>query len=157
MARTTPATAALSRIGKPYTLHVYDYDPGDERVGLQAARALGEAPCRVLKTLMTRVDGQPVCVVLPSDREVSMKALARVMGGRVAEMMKPADAERLTGFKVGGISPFGQKRACPVVLEASTVTEPHVFLNGGARGLQIRMAPADLAEALGARLGEVVA
>ena len=157
MARTTPATAALSRTGKPFTLHAYDYEPGDERVGLQAARALGEDPCRVLKTLMTRVDGQPICVVLPSDREVSMKALARVMGGRAAEMMKPADAERLTGFKVGGISPFGQKRACPVVLEAAAIEQPHVFLNGGARGLQIRMAPVDLDEALGARLAEVVA
>ena len=72
--------------------------------------ALGEAPQRVLKTLMALVDGKPVVVVVPSHHEVSMKKLAHALGGKSAEMMKPADAERLSGYKVGGISPFGQAR-----------------------------------------------
>lgn len=110
MAKTTPATLALSRGGVAFTTVNYDYDAGAERVGLQAAEALGVEPHRVLKTLMAEVDGKPVCVVVPSDREVSMKKLAAAFAGKSATMMKPADAERLTGYKVGGISPFGQKR-----------------------------------------------
>ncbi len=109
MSKTTRATQVLAKAGVSFTVHSYDYDPNAERVGLQAAEALGEAPHRVLKTLMAEVDGKPVCVVVPSDHEVSMKKLAGAFGGKSANMMKPADAERLTGYHVGGISPFGQK------------------------------------------------
>jgi Cys-tRNA(Pro)/Cys-tRNA(Cys) deacylase len=144
MARETPATRALTAAGKPFTLHAYDYDSGADSVGLQAAEALGEPPSRVLKTLMAEVDGRPVCAVLPSDRTVSMKRLAAAAGGKAAKMMAPAAAERLTGYKVGGISPFGQRRAVPTLVEASALEEPYVFVNGGQRGLQIRLLPADL-------------
>ena len=109
MSKTTAATATLTKVGVHFTLHTYDYDAAAEHVGLQAAHALGVEPRRVLKTLMTRVDGQAVCVVLPSDSEVSMKMLAAAFGGKTAEMMRPTDAERLTGYHVGGISPFGQR------------------------------------------------
>lgn len=109
MSKTTRATQTLSKAGVAFSVHTYDYDPNAERVGLQAAEALGEDPSRVLKTLMAEVDGKPVCCVVPSDREVSMKKLAAAFGGKSAAMMKPADAERLTGYHVGGISPFGQK------------------------------------------------
>ena len=102
-----------------FTLHTYDYDPDAERIGLQAAEALGVAPERMLKTLMAEVDGKPVCVVVPSDREVSMKKLAAAFGGKSAKMMRPPDAERLTGYHVGGISPFGQKKRVPVAIEES--------------------------------------
>ena len=141
MSKTTRATQVLTKAGAVFTVHAYDYDPGADRIGLQAADALGEDPCRVLKTLMAEVDGKPVCVVLASDREVAMKKLAAAVGGKAASMMKPADAERLTGYHVGGISPFGQKRAVPVVIDAAALEETAVYLNGGQRGLQIRLDP----------------
>jgi Cys-tRNA(Pro)/Cys-tRNA(Cys) deacylase len=104
---------------------------------------------------MARLDGQPVCVIVPSDREVSMKKLAAALGGKSAEMMAPADAERLTGYKVGGISPFGQTRRVPVLLEAGALAHELVYLNGGQRGLQVRMAPSDIVRVLAARTASV--
>ncbi len=147
MARTTPATLALDKAGVAYELHTYDYDPDAPRVGLQAAESLGVAPERVLKTLMTLVDGKPVCAVLASDQEVAMKKLAAAAGGKSATMMKPADAERLTGYRVGGVSPFGQKRQVPTFVDAPAMTHSRVLVNGGQRGLQVELAPADLVAA----------
>lgn len=155
MARTTPATLALDRLGVPYELAVYDYDPSAPRVGLHAAESLGVEPARVLKTLMTEVDGRPVCAVLASDREVSMKRLAAAIGGKSAAMMAPSAAERITGYKVGGVSPFGQKRKAPVVVDAAALGHAQVFVNGGQRGLQARLAPQDLVEALGATVADI--
>jgi Cys-tRNA(Pro)/Cys-tRNA(Cys) deacylase len=157
MARTTRATQFLAAAGVRFTVHTYDYDPGAERVGLQAAEALGEAPHRVLKTLVAEVDGKPVCVVVPSDREVSMKKLAAAFGGRAANMMKPADAERLTGYVVGGISPFGQKKAVPTAIEEASLPEALVYVNGGQRGLQVRLDPKDALQALKAKAAALVA
>ncbi|ABC89106.1 hypothetical conserved protein [Rhizobium etli CFN 42] len=148
MSKTTRATQVLSQSGVAFTIHTYDYDPGAERVGLQAAEALGEAPQRVLKTLMAEVDGRPVCVVVPSDREVSMKKLASAFSGKSARMMKPADAERLTGYHVGGISPFGQRKAVPTAIEETALAEALVYINGGQRGLQVRLDPKDALKAL---------
>lgn len=150
MSKATPATLALDRAGVAYTLATYDYDPGGERVGLQAAEALGAPPSEVLKTLMVKADGKPACVILASDREVSMKRLAAALDAKSAEMMKPADAERLTGYRVGGVSPFGQKRSVPTVIDADAAALPAAFVNAGQRGLQARLAPADLVRALGA-------
>ncbi|HEY8616963.1 Cys-tRNA(Pro) deacylase [Phenylobacterium sp.] len=155
MSRTTPATLALDRAGVAYELATYDYDPKAERVGLQAADALGAPPGEVLKTLMVKVDGRPACVVLASDREVSMKKLAAALGGKSAEMMKPADAERLTGYRVGGVSPFGQKRAVPTIVDAPAAALPQAYVNGGQRGLQVRLAPADLVRLAGAQVAPV--
>ncbi|MET0292154.1 MAG: Cys-tRNA(Pro) deacylase [Steroidobacteraceae bacterium] len=156
MSAATRATQALKKAGANFTTHTYDYDPAADRVGLQAAEALGESPARVLKTLMARVDGKPACVIVPSDCEVSMKKLAAVLGGKSAEMMKPTDAERLTGYKVGGISPFGQMRPAPVALEVSALEHDLVYLNGGQRGLQVRLDPRDLATLLSAVVAPVV-
>ena len=155
MSKTTPATLALDKAGVAYTLATYDYDPNAERVGLQAAEALGVAPGEVLKTLMVQADGRPACVVLASDREVSMKRLAAALGAKSAEMMKPADAERITGYRVGGVSPFGQKKAVPTVIDAAAAALPEAFVNGGQRGLQVRLAPADLVRVLEARVAPV--
>ncbi|APG83094.1 Cys-tRNA(Pro)/Cys-tRNA(Cys) deacylase YbaK [Sinorhizobium americanum CCGM7] len=155
MSRTTRATQTLARAGISFTVHSYEYDPGAERVGLQAADALGEDPSRVLKTLMAEVDGKPACCIVPSDREVSMKKLAAAFGGKSANMMKPADAERLTGYHVGGISPFGQKKLVPTAIEQAALGEALVFINGGQRGLQLRLAPKDaqaVLKAIGAPL-----
>jgi len=141
MSKTTRATQALSRLGVAFTLHEYDYDPNADSIGMQAAEALGVAPARMLKTLMAEVDGRPVCVVVPSDREVSMKKCAAAFGGKSAKMMRPADAERLTGYHVGGISPFGQKKRVPVAIERAALAQTTVYLNGGQRGLQIELDP----------------
>ncbi|UFS74091.1 Cys-tRNA(Pro) deacylase [Tardiphaga sp. 37S4] len=141
MSKTTRATQTLSKLGAAFTLHTYDYDPDAESIGLQAAEALGIAPQRMLKTLMAEVDGKPVCVVVPSDKEVSMKKLAGAFHGKSAKMMRPADAERMTGYHVGGISPFGQKKRVPVAIEQAALSENTVYLNGGQRGLQIEIAP----------------
>jgi Cys-tRNA(Pro)/Cys-tRNA(Cys) deacylase len=157
MSKTTRATQVLSQARIPFTVHGYDYDPNAERIGLQAAEALGEAPHKVLKTLMAEVDGRPVCVVVPSDREVSMKKLASAFGGKAASMMKPADAERLTGYHVGGISPFGQKKPVPTAIEAAAMGEAYVFVNGGQRGLQLRLDPKDAAAVLKASAVPLVA
>lgn len=157
MSKATRATKALEQAGVAFTVHSYDYDPGADKVGLQAAEALGEPPQRVLKTLMALVDAKPVCVIVPSDREVSMKKLSAAFGGKSAQMMKPPEAERLTGYKVGGISPFGQMRRIPTALEEQALAHELVYLNGGQRGLQLRMRPADLVAALNAVVAPVVA
>src|SRR6201996_5460164 len=157
MSKTTRATLALTQLGISFTLHSYDYDPDAESIGLQAAEALGVQPDGVLKTLMAEVDGKPVCVVVPSDKEVSMKKLAAAFGGKAAKMMRPTDAERLTGYHVGGISPFGQKKRVPTAIEEAALTQARVYLNGGQRGLQINLDPNDACKALGAIVAQLTA
>jgi Cys-tRNA(Pro)/Cys-tRNA(Cys) deacylase len=157
MSKATRATKALEQAGVVFTVHTYDYDPDADSVGLQAAEALGESPERVLKTLMTLVDGRPACVIVPSDREVSMKKLAAAFGGKSAQMMKPADAERATGYKVGGISPFGQMRPVRTAIEQQAMAHDLVYINGGNRGLQVRLRPGDAATQLKALIVPLVA
>lgn len=157
MSKTTRATQALTKAGLAFTVHTYDYDPNAERIGMQAAESLGEDPARVLKTLMAELDGKPVCVVLPSDKEVSMKKLAAAFGGKSAAMMKPALAEKLTGFVVGGISPFGQKKLVPTAIEIAALDQPYVYMNGGQRGLQVRLDPKDALKALNAIAAAIIA
>ena len=157
MSKQTRATQALEKAGVAFSVHAYAYDPRADRIGMQAAEALGEPPQRVLKTLMALVDGGPVCVILPSDREVSMKRLAAALGGKAAGMMKPADAERITGFLVGGISPFGQKRQVPTAIEEAALAHEAVYMNGGQRGLQVRLAPRDVLVAVKAIAAPVIA
>ena len=150
MSKTTPATKALQKLGVKFVLHTYVYDSDAESIGLQAAEALGVEPRRMLKTLMAEVDERPVCVIVPSDSEVSMKKLASAFRSKAAKMMRPQDAERLTGYHVGGISPFGQKKRVPVVVEEGALGHATVFLNGGQRGLQIEINPNDAVMALDA-------
>ncbi len=157
MSKATRATMALDRARVAYTLHSYRYDPDAERIGMQAAESLGVAPETVLKTLMAQVDGKPVCVIVPSDREVSMKRLAAAFGAKSAQMMRPDDAERLTGYHVGGISPFGQKKSVPTAIEIAALTHESVFINGGQRGLQVRLSPEDARAVLHAKAAPVVA
>jgi Cys-tRNA(Pro)/Cys-tRNA(Cys) deacylase len=147
----------LERAGIAFTVHRYDYDPDADRVGMQAAEALGEPPQHVLKTLMALVDAKPVCVIVPSDREVAMKRLAAAFGGKSAQMMKPTDAERLSGYKVGGISPFGQVRTLKTAIEEQAMVHDFVFINGGQRGLQVRLSPRDAATLLKAVIASLVA
>ena len=156
MSKVTRATKMLEQAGIAFTVHSYTYDPAASRIGLQAAEALREEPGRVLKTLMALVDGKPVCVIVPSDREVSMKKLAAAFDGKSAEMMKPADAERITGYKTGGISPFGQTRRTPAVIEEQALGHDLVYVNGGQRGLQVRLKAQDLVPALNAIVATIV-
>ena len=157
MSKSTRATQALEKLGVRFTLHTYDYDPDAESIGLQAAQALGVEPCRMMKTLMAEADGKPVCAVVPSDCEVSMKKLASAFSAKAAKMMRPVDAERLTGYHVGGISPFGQKKRVPVAIEEAALRHASVFLNGGQRGLQVELAPQDAMKAAGAIARALVA
>ncbi|KTF68830.1 Cys-tRNA(Pro) deacylase [Sphingomonas sp. HT-1] len=155
MSKATRATRMLEAANIPFSVHSYDYDPDADQIGMQAAEALGEPPARVLKTLMALADGKPVLAIVPSDRQVAMKRLATALDAKSAEMMKPAEAERISGYKVGGISPFGQRRSCPVVIEQDALTEPHVYVNGGQRGLQVRLTPGDAARLLAARVAAI--
>ena len=157
MSKATRATKMLEQAGVGFTVHTYDYDPDADRIGMQAAEALGEPPARVLKTLMALVDGKPVCVIVPSDHEVSMKKLAAAFGGKSAQMMKPAEAERLSGYKVGGISPFGQMRNVKTAIEEQAIDHDLVYINGGQRGLQVRLSPRDAAGLLKAIVAPLVA
>ena len=157
MSKTTRATQALEKLGVRFTLHTYDYDPDAESIGLQAAEALGVEPQRMLKTLMAEADGKPVCAVVPADVEVSMKKLASAFGAKAAKMMRPADAERLTGYHVGGISPFGRRRPSPAIIEAEAMTLEAVYINGGQRGLLLRLAPADARRVLEAVVASICA
>lgn len=140
----TPATVALSRAGVRFTLHEYTHDPRAESFGLEAAQALGLDPARVLKTLVVSVDGALAVGVVPVSGQLDLKALARALGGSRATMAEVAAAERATGYVAGGISPVGQKRRHPTVLDESALDHPTVFVSAGRRGLDLEIAPADL-------------
>src|SRR3954468_4851885 len=150
MAKGTPATSALEKAGIAFKLHEYDYDPNAERIGMQAADALGVSPSRLLKTLMTKAGGAVVCVLIASDREVSLKKLAAAAGTKDAAMLPAAEAERITGYHVGGISPLGQRKRVRVFIDAPAIAHPTVIFNGGRRGLQIEIASGELVKLLGA-------
>lgn len=141
MAKETPATRFLTRAGAPYVLVTYAYDPEADAFGLHAAASIGVPPSKLLNSLMVKVDNRIVCALLPSDRQASMKRIAAALLGRSASMMKPADAERITGYKVGGISPFGQRGRSEVVVDSSAFEYEHVYVNGGRRGLQLLIRP----------------
>ena len=153
----TPALKQLAALGVAVTLHPYAYDPAAAHIGLAAAGALGLDPAVTLKCLMVEVDGRPACCVIPSGAQLSMKRVAAAFGGKAAAMMPPARAERLTGYHVGGISPFGLQRPVPVALEAAPCGAPRVWINAGQRGLLLAIAPADALRMLGAKAAELAA
>jgi len=148
----TPATVALSRAGIAFTLHHYEHDPRAMSYGLEAADELGVDPARVFKTLMATLDpatgtGQRsrlVVGVVPVSRQLDLKALARTFGGAKATMAEVAVAERATGYVAGGISPVGQKRTHPTVLDESARDFETIFVSAGRRGLDVELAPTDL-------------
>jgi Cys-tRNA(Pro)/Cys-tRNA(Cys) deacylase len=148
MAKATPATVALTKAGVAFALHEYDYDHNAARIGMQAAQALGVDPARLLKTLTAKAGSAIVCVLVPSDSEVSLKKLAAAAGAKDAAMLPATEAERVTGYHVGGISPFGQKKRVRVFIAQSALVHQTIIVNGGRRGLQIELAPADLVRLL---------
>jgi Cys-tRNA(Pro)/Cys-tRNA(Cys) deacylase len=123
--------------------------------GIEAAAALGLDPARVFKTLVVEVDGRLVVAIVPVDAELDLKALAAASGGRRATLAEPAEAERATGYVVGGISPLGLRRRLPAVLDASASTFATIFVSGGRRGLQLEIAPVDLARLADAAVAAV--
>ena len=154
----TPATTALARAGVEHAVHPYAHDPAvaaADGFGLEAAAALQVAPERVLKTLVADVDGHLAVAVLPVTGRLDLKALAAALGGKRAAMAEPAAAERATGYVVGGISPLGQRRRLPTVVDASATGHPTVLVSGGRRGLDVELAPADLVRLTGAVVAAV--
>ncbi len=142
---------ALAAAGAEATLHPYEHLPGAPSYGTEAANALGLSYDEVFKTLVARVDGRLVTAVVPVSGNLDLKALATATGGKKAAMAEPADAERATGYVVGGISPLGQRSRMPVVVDDSVLTLDAVYVSAGRRGLQVRLAPADLLRVTGAR------
>ena len=157
MSHTTQGTLLLDKLGIAYELHPYAYDPEAPRVGLQAAEALGIDAGQTFKTLMMELDGKPVCVVIPSDQEASLKKVAAVFAGKSAQMMKVPDAERLSGYKVGGIGPFGQKRQVPTAFDETLELWDRVYINAGQRGLLLSIAPGDALRAAGGKIADLTA
>jgi len=156
MSRATRATRELDGAGIAYRLHAYDFDAeAAAGKGMHAAQSLGVPPARVLKTLMAWVDDRAVCAVIPSDRQLQLKQLAAACGGKSARMMEVAEAERRSGYKVGGISPFAQQRPVPVWIEAESLQAESVYINAGQRGLLLALAPADAVKVLQASAARI--
>lgn len=144
MGKSTRATQAMEKAGKPFELLEYDYDPDAASIGLHAAQSMGLPASQVFKSLMVMA-GDEVCIaVVPSDHELNLKALAAAAGKKSAAMVKPADAERISGYKIGGISPLGQKKPLRTFFDESALALPFIVINGGQRGLQIKATAADL-------------
>ncbi|MFF3059303.1 Cys-tRNA(Pro) deacylase [Streptomyces sp. NPDC057909] len=146
----TPATVALTAAGTPFTTHAYEHDPASPSYGEEAAEALGVSPDRVFKTLVADVDGNLTVAVVPVAGSLDLKALASAVGGKRAAMADPAAAERTTGYVRGGISPLGQRKQLPTVLDASAQTHQTICVSAGRRGLEVELSPADLASLTGA-------
>jgi len=155
VATATPATALLTKLRVPFTLHPYEHDPRAEAFGDEAAAALGVDPARIFKTLIATVDGTLACGVVPVAGRLDLKALAASVGGKRATMAQPAAAARATGYVVGGISPLGHRSRVPVVVDESASLFETVYVSAGKRGLQVELTPADLVRAAGARLAPI--
>ncbi|MFF8863546.1 Cys-tRNA(Pro) deacylase [Streptomyces sp. NPDC015139] len=142
----TPATVALTAAGVDFTVHAYDHDPSHPSYGEEAAEAMGVSPDRVFKTLVADVDGALVVGVVPVAGSLDLKALAAAVGGKRAAMADPALAERTTGYVRGGISPLGQRKRLPTVLDGSAQGHTTICVSAGRRGLEVELAPTDLAK-----------
>ncbi len=140
----------MQRAGVAFEVHEFDADPTERHYGLAAAEAIGADAARVFKTLIAMVDGRAHCAIVPVDRQLALKALAVAVGGKRAEMGEPANAERMTGYVVGGISPFGQKKLLPTVIDSSIAGFATIYVSGGRRGLDIELEPTVLVELLAA-------
>ncbi len=155
VAKGTPATALLAQEKVIHTLHPYPHDPRSDAFGEEAATALDVAPERLFKTLIASVDGRLVCAVVPVAGRLDLKALAVAVGAKRAAMAEPAAAARATGYVVGGISPLAQKTRLPVVIDETASRYPTVFVSAGKRGLQVELAPSDLARLTSAALAPI--
>ena len=149
-AQGTRAIDLVRRAGVPHAVHEYAHDArstlreGGHGYAMEAAEALGIEAGRVFKTIVVSVDGRLGLAIVPADAEVDLKAVADALGGRRAAVAAPAEAERATGYVLGGISPLGTRRPLPAVLDSSAGEHPTIHVSAGRRGLEIEIAPADL-------------
>ncbi len=146
----TPAVKQLEMAKIPHEIQTYDHDPNAESFGLEAAEVLGLDPATVFKTLLAELDRsspkpETVVAIIPVTHMLDLKALARAAGAKKAAMADPADAERLTGYVVGGISPLGQRKRLRTFIDQSAADHDRINISGGRRGLEIRLDPDDLA------------
>ncbi|MFJ9177902.1 Cys-tRNA(Pro) deacylase [Streptomyces sp. NPDC102360] len=151
----TPATVALTTAGTDFTVHSYEHDPAHASYGEEAAEAMGVSPDRVFKTLVADVDGALVVGVVPVAGQLDLKALAAAVGGKRATMADPALAERTTGYVRGGISPLGQRKKLRTVIDSSAGGHDTICVSAGRRGLEVELAPGDLAALTDAVLAPV--
>ncbi|MER5254865.1 Cys-tRNA(Pro) deacylase [Streptomyces sp. NPDC002855] len=151
----TPATVALTAAGADYTVHAYEHDPAHPSYGEEAAQAMGVSPDRVFKTLVAEVDGELTVAVVPVAGTLNLKALATAVSGKRAVMADPAAAERTTGYVRGGISPLGQRKKLRTVLDDSASAHATICVSAGRRGLEVELAPGDLARLTGAVLAPI--
>jgi Cys-tRNA(Pro)/Cys-tRNA(Cys) deacylase len=151
----TPATAALAAADIAFEVRSYEHDPRAASFGTEAAEALGVDPARVFKTLLASLDGRLVVGIVPVTGQLDLKALARALGGSKAVMAEVAAAERATGYVAGGISPVGQKRAHPTVLDASALHHATILVSGGRRGFDLELAATDLVAITGAVIATI--
>lgn len=143
----TRATAQAKRAGVPFAIHEYQHDPAATSWGLEAAEALGVDPRRVYKTLVANVDSSQLTVaVLPVVVDLNLKALTAAVGAKKARLADPADAERATGYVIGGISPLGQRRRLQTVIDEEALEYETIFVSAGRRGLELELSPLDLVE-----------
>jgi Cys-tRNA(Pro)/Cys-tRNA(Cys) deacylase len=146
----TPAIAAATRAGVPFTVHEYAHDPRTESYGLEAVEKLGLDPARVFKTLVADVDGALTVAVVPVAAQLDLHAL-----GKRARMADPKAAERATGYVSGGISPLGQRRPLATVVDESALAFETIHVSAGRRGLELELVPADLVRLTGARVARI--
>jgi Cys-tRNA(Pro)/Cys-tRNA(Cys) deacylase len=151
----TPATTALARAGVSYTVHRYEHDPAARSYGLEAAEALGVPAERVFKTLLADVDGSLVVAVVPVVGSLDLKALASAWGGKRAGMAASSAAERATGYVIGGISPLGQRKRLPTVVDSTAVEFATIFVSAGRRGMDVELAPDQLVRLTGATTARI--
>jgi Cys-tRNA(Pro)/Cys-tRNA(Cys) deacylase len=140
----TPATVALDKAGAAFTLHPYEHDAAAQAYGEEAADALGVPYERIFKTLVAEVESGLAVAVVPVAGKLDLKALAAALDGKRAAMADATKVERVTGYVVGGISPLGQRKQLPTVIDSSALEFDTIFFSAGKRGLQIETAPANL-------------
>jgi Cys-tRNA(Pro)/Cys-tRNA(Cys) deacylase len=150
----TPAIVMLQASGVSFTVHEFHHEPGERNYGLVAAEALGVEPDRVFKTLVANLTTdrgvEQVVAIVPVSGQLSLRELAVALGGKRAEMCPIDVAERITGYVVGGISPFGQKKRLRTAIDETCILFDTVFVSGGRRGLDLELSPDDLVTVLDA-------
>lgn len=149
-AQGTPATVALTKAKVEFTLHPYEHDPNAQAYGEEAADALGVPYERIFKTLVAEVESGLAVAVVPVAGRLDLKAFAAALGGKRAALADAAKVERVTGYVVGGISPLGQRKKLPTVVDESALGFPTIYFSAGRRGLQIECAPGELVRLTGA-------
>jgi Cys-tRNA(Pro)/Cys-tRNA(Cys) deacylase len=153
----TPAVVALQAAGVPFTIHEYEHDPNVRSYGLEAATVLGLDPDQVFKTLLVTADGEPAVAIVPVSCQLALKAVGAALGRKRVEMCDPAVAQRVTGYVLGGISPFGQRKLLPTVIDETAELHDTIYVSGGRRGLDLGVAPDDLIRILEAEVSDIVA